>query len=143
MKDIVFLFGAGASFGAGGTLPEQPPLGYQLYPILERIYPSTWGNIPKEIREIFKKDFEAGMQLIHDRYGHAIPALMREMAIYFIQFRPYNRSTLYCRLLSDLRKLGLLSRALFSTLNYECILEFSLLEAGNKISYFDEGDLER
>jgi len=138
-KDIVFLFGAGASYGAGGVLPEQPPLGCQLYSILERIYPGSWGGLPVEIREVFKSDFEHGMQLVHDRVGGAIPSLMREMAVYFVQFRPHDRATLYCRLIEDLHKNGLLERVLFSTLNYECLLEFSLLHHGHGIAYFDEG----
>lgn len=140
MKSIVFLFGAGASYGAGGILPEQPPLGFQLYPILEHIYPGSWGAFADDVKEIFRQDFEQGMQLIYDHYGILIPQLMREMAVYFIQFRPYKNSTLYCRLISDLKETGLLCNTLFSTLNYECALEFSLLGQGNMISYFDEGD---
>jgi hypothetical protein len=140
MKSIVFLFGAGASYGAGGTLPEQPPLGFQLYSILENIYPGSWGAFPIDIKDIFRWDFEQGMQFIYDNYAALIPQLMREMAIYFIQFRPYRNSTLYCRLISDLNDSGLLGTTLFSTLNYECVLEFSLLEQGHMISYFAEGN---
>lgn len=137
LKNIIFLFGAGASYGAGGTLPEQPPLGFQFYPILEHIYPGSWGALPGDIRDVFRQDFEQGMQLIYDRYGALVPQLMREMAIYFVQFRPHKNSTLYCKLVSDLQATGLLPNVLFSTLNYECVLEFSLLEKGHMISYFD------
>jgi len=140
MRDIIFLFGAGASFGAGGILPERPPLGLQLYPILERIYPSTWGALPSDVREIFREDFEAGMQIVYERWGMAIPALMRDLAVYFIQFRPINKSTLYCKLISSLNEQGILSRSLMSTLNYECVLEFSLVGQGHQITYFDNGD---
>lgn len=140
MRDIIFLFGAGASYGAGGVLPERPPLGYQLYPILERIYPGTWGGLPKNIKEAFYEgaNFELGMKLIYEQIGSSIPILMRDMAIYFIQFRPYNKSTLYCRLIQDLQKIGLINRCLFSTLNYECLIEYSLIEQGFSISYFDD-----
>jgi hypothetical protein len=138
-RDVIFIFGAGASYGAGGILPEQPPLGVQLYSILERIYPGSWGSFPNDICEVFKENFEAGMQLVHDRFAVAIPSLMREMAVYFVQFRPYERATLYCRLIEDLKQKNLLHRTLFSTLNYECVLEFSLLNHSHTIAYFDEG----
>src|SRR5436190_22597378 len=124
MRDILFFFGAGASYGAGGTLPEQPPLGGQLFPILEQMCPGTWGGLPSEIRNGFRsRDFEYGMQLIYDKLGGAIPQLMRDMALYFIQFRPFKRRTLYCKLIDDLRRIGLLDRSAFSTLNYDCVLE--------------------
>jgi hypothetical protein len=142
MRDIIFLFGAGASYGAGGILPEPPPLGFQLYSILERVCPSTWGGLPNTVKNVFYEDFERGMQIVYARFSSVIPALMRDMAIYFIQFRPYRRSTLYCRLTSDLQRSGLLPRVLFSTLNYDCVLEYSLLEQKLSISYFDEGNSE-
>lgn len=135
MKDVVFLFGAGASYGAGSILPEAPPLGSQLYRVLRSIHPGTWGGLPTEIQEVFESDFEEGMAIVYDRFGHAIPLLMREMALFFIQFRPYRRSSLYCRLIDDLEGRGLLRRSLFSTLNYDCVLEFSLAEKGVPISY--------
>jgi hypothetical protein len=78
-KDIAFLFGAGASHGTGGVLPEQPPLGFELYSILERTYPGSWGSFPSDIRDAFIRNFEQGMQLVHDRFGGTIPLLMREL----------------------------------------------------------------
>lgn len=142
-KNIVFLFGAGASYGCGGTRPERPPLGFQLFNILRQNYPASWGALPEDVSKVFDVDFEQGMQLIYERFGGAIPALMREMAVYFIQFRPVKRATLYDHLIRDLENLGALSKTIFSTLNYECILEFSLVEQGHEISYFDEGDAKR
>lgn len=139
MKNIVILFGAGASYGAGGTLPEQPPLGFQLFNILASNYPSSWGAFPKSVEAVFKENFESGMQLIFEKYSTIVPQLMREMAIYFIQFRPINGASLYCKLISDLSKNKLLSNVIFSTLNYECVLEYSLIQQGHQISYFDGG----
>jgi hypothetical protein len=136
MHTIVFLFGAGASFGAGGILPEPPPLGAHLFSILEQNYPGSWGSLPAGIKATLRRDFENGMLEVHDSFGVAIPSLMREMAIYFIQFRPASQSSLYCRLIQDLARVGVLNRTLFSTLNYECVLEFSLLNQGYAIDYF-------
>ena len=138
MRDIVFLFGAGASYGCGGVVPEQPPLGAQLYSCLRSSYPSSWGALPAHIKSQISTDFELGMQLIYDELGFAIPSLMREMAVYLIQFRPYKRSTLYDRLITELAKCDLLKRVLLSTLNYDCVLEFCLAEGSHPISYFDD-----
>ena len=101
MRDIVFLFGAGASYGAGSILPEQPPLGFQLYPILENLCPSTWGSLPQNIKDAFHNgnNFEFGMRLVYEQFGSFIPNLMRDLAVYFVQFRPQNKATLYCKLI--------------------------------------------
>ncbi len=137
-KRVLFLFGAGASFGAGGILPEPPPLGGQLFRLLANQYRGTWGQLPPDIALQMERNFEAGMGLVQERFATAIPGLMREMALYFSQFRPYKRSSLYCRLVRDL--VDTLPALAFSTLNYECVLEHSLLEAGMKIDYFGSGD---
>jgi hypothetical protein len=42
----VVLFGAGASYGAGGIVPDSPPLGWDLYDRLCRCYPDSWGALP-------------------------------------------------------------------------------------------------
>ena len=136
-RRLLFLFGAGASYGAGGTLPEQPPLGTQLFDVLERQFPSTWGRLPGDVAAQFRNNFEMGMRVVYDSFGMAVPQLMRDMAIFFIQFRPYLRRTLYCRLIDDLRKTDKLNESIFSTLNYDCVLEFSMSEAKVPFSYFD------
>ena len=43
-RDIVILFGAGASYGAGHVLPQVPPLGPNLYDALAAQYPDKWGS---------------------------------------------------------------------------------------------------
>lgn len=136
-RDIVFLFGAGASYGAGGIIPENPPLGFQLYDELEKIYPGTWGSLPSDFIDTFKVNFEDGMGLVHDKFGHIISQLMREMAIYFIQFRPYPGKSLYCKLIRYLKETEIIKSVLFSTLNYECSFEYSLLSQNIKIDYFN------
>jgi len=140
-RDIVFLFGAGASFGAGGILPGKPPLGIELYKELERIYPSSWGSFDLNIKKEFYKNFESGMGIIYDRCSAVVPQLMQQMAVYFIQFRPFQKgSTLYCKLIQALDDMGILGKVVFSSINYDCVLEFSLLLQGHNISYFDAGD---
>jgi hypothetical protein len=134
------LFGAGASFGAGSILPESPPLGGGLFDELVVSYPGSWGRLPDELLTTFRNvGFEAGMRIVFDQYGNAVPQLMREMAVYFIQFRPYQQKTLYCQLVRALIQSNALQNVKFGTLNYECVLEFSLLEAGFAVEYFPGG----
>lgn len=137
-KPIIILFGAGASYGAGGIIPETPPLGFQLYEELERIYPNTWGSFPEEYKIEFRKNFEDGMGLIYENYGGAISQLMRELAVYFVQFRPHSSKSLYSKLITYLVEIDKINDVLFSTLNYECVFEYSVLNQGLKISYFDK-----
>ena len=131
MRDVVFLFGAGASYGAGDIVPEPPPLGTQLYGALSHVYPKSWGAVPKEAKQKFEeRNFEDGMEIIYEKYSTAIPQLMREMAVYLIQFRPSSGRSLYSRLARTVQKNSLLPQVLFSTINYDCVLEFSLLGLG-------------
>lgn len=142
MRDVVFLFGAGASYGAGAIVPERPPLGSSLYSELARIYPRSWGALPLEIEANFVENFEKGMATIHSHIGPAIPQLMRELAIYFIQFRPASSDCLYRKLVRDLKSAGLAKRVTFSTLNYECALEFSITAEQSSIAYFEQDPVE-
>src|SRR5687768_14554101 len=137
-KRVVFLFGAGASFGAGGIVPEPPPLGGQLFRILASHYRRSWGQLPADVERQMEEDFEAGMAMVYERHSMAIPLLMREMALYFSQFRPQSRSSLYCRLAKDVE--DHIDALAFATLNYECVLEYALLEAGASIDYFGNDD---
>lgn len=139
-RDLIFLFGAGASHGADDILPESPPFGSHLYDKLARVYPGYWGALPEDIRQVFRRNFEDGMQLVYDRISVIIPELMRQMAIYFVQFRPASGQTLYCRLIDTLNMRGSLEPVLFSTLNYECVLELSLLGRRIQFNCFDPID---
>lgn len=135
-KSIKIIFGAGASFGAGSILPERPPLGNQLFLELQRLFPQTWGSIIGELKETFIENFELGMKIIWEKFSHSVAQLMQDMSVYFIQFRPVNNSSLYCKLVSTLRQNEALNSVSFTTLNYDIILELSLLFNGYSINYF-------
>jgi hypothetical protein len=63
-RDIVILFGAGASFGAGHVLPAAPPLGLALYDALATQYPNVWGpdsHPGKMWGDKLRRDFERAM----------------------------------------------------------------------------------
>ncbi len=140
-RKIVFLFGAGASYGAGDIVPECPPLGSHLFEKLCSIWPSTWGKLPENIKNKFKNsNFESGMEIIYSKFGGAIPKLMQEMAIYFVQFRPYQHHTLYNQLLRLLTENSLIQKTFLSTINYDCVLEYALLHEGISFDYFFESE---
>ncbi len=132
----IALFGAGASYGAGHILPKAPPLGKDLYKELARYYPPSWGSLPKEIKASFETGFEQGMQVLWDKYSSNIALLMRHMTLYLAQFRPDgSHQDLYSRLFRELKNHGITSRILFSTLNYECLLEIAASALGLKVDY--------
>lgn len=136
---ITFLFGAGASAGAGSILPERPPLGVELARELRRLCPGTWGSLPGDLARKLEEDFEVGMAAVTNAMSLAVPALMRDMAVYFVQFRSVGKTSLYDRLIRDLSERSLMGNVAFSTLNYECVLEYALLNAGHQIDYFGSG----
>ena len=115
MKAHVILFGAGASFGAGYIIPEKPPLGNQLFNRLKDFFPASWGRLPQEIDVVFAAAFEKGMKIVYDHYSQVIAPLMKDLAVYLIQLRPYSYESLYDLLIKRLIKLGLLESFLFST----------------------------
>ena len=127
MTNSLILFGAGASFGSGEVVPKAPPIAGRLLAALSRLYPNAWGELSKESQSSLSEDFEAGMVAIGDRRPHALPPLERSMASFFFNFRP-GVNNLYRELAQRMKKYSW-SGALV-TLNYERLLELSLLEEG-------------
>lgn len=137
MKRINILLGAGASYGAGAILPERPPLGNQLFIELQRIYSRSWGTIDGELKAKFLSNFELGMKFLWDNFSHFVAPLMQDMSEYFIQFRPVNNASLYCKLVQALKESNKLNSVSFTSLNYDILLELSLINNGIKVNYFD------
>jgi hypothetical protein len=61
--EIVFLFGAGASKGAGHIDPSEPSLGPHLYECLAEAYPDQWGDrsVMRVFRDGLRENFEKTM----------------------------------------------------------------------------------
>ncbi len=130
----VVLFGAGASYGSGAVAPRQPPLGSELFAVLRRLY-SSWRSVPDEAAAQFDRDFEAGMAEVVAKYSMAIAPLMQDLAVFFSIFGVADSGdNLYSALLG--RASGR-KDILWSTLNYECILETAAARS-KRISYFGE-----
>ena len=77
------------------------------------------------------------MKMIFESGSHDSTALLRALAHYFTQFRA-NHGNAYVRLLEHLEGHGVLPGILFSSLNYECVLETAARHYGFPlVSYFD------
>jgi len=78
---IVFLFGAGASYGSGECYPHPPPLGNTLLPELLRRGAFGAPTDDEYVRQLFEnKTFEEGMQEFFDTSETRVPAVLREMS---------------------------------------------------------------
>lgn len=129
------LFGAGASFGSTGVVPYRPPLGGGLYEDLSRRYPRAWGALPPGLARKFEDDFERGMLALTQEAGGAIPTLMQAMTDYFARFGlDGSGNDAYSRFLTGLVAEDL-ENLLFSSLNYECLLELAASRLGYTIEY--------
>lgn len=137
--DLVFLFGAGASFGDRHVTPRRPPLGGQLFSELCRFDAVGWGALPDGYRQVFDQDFEAGMNLLWNSAASvAVAPLMQRMAIFFLRYRwayPVNDPPFTVRLIRALKDTGLLGATVLSSLNYECLLELAVTHAGGIVEY--------
>ena len=131
----IALFGAGASFGSGMVLPRPPPLGADLFPVLRRLF-VTWRSIPESDAGLFVPNFELGMGSVIEKYGMAVPPLMQDMAILCAGFGlSAGTDNLYWRILADS---STRRDIIWSTLNYECLLEIAASLHGRSVDYFGE-----
>lgn len=121
----LMLLGAGASYGSSSH--GAPPIGAGLFAELRRFNPAGWGALPAEIRSHFEADFERGMRELARTRSHDMPILQRAMAAYFFSFLP-TQDSLYVRLAERVRRNDW--KGAIATLNYERLLEVSLLHVG-------------
>jgi hypothetical protein len=136
---IVFLFGAGASYGAQGIEPFPPPLGGGLYGELKREFPETWGALHDDEVERFGPEgtqFEAGMKMLWEKWDERAWKALIDVGVYFSRFRPpRDQSDCYSRLIIALRALGFVDFVRVATLNYECLLEVASSRVGVGLNY--------
>lgn len=125
MKYVIF-FGAGASFGSDDK-SLTPPLGAYLFDALAKYNSNGWGKIVGSLARKFREDFETGIVKLSQSNSHALPPLQRAMAAYFFNFLPRTTSLYYS--LAEKIKSTNWDGALI-TLNYERLLELSLLSLG-------------
>jgi hypothetical protein len=139
-NQIVFLFGAGASKGAGHILPYDPPLGTELYGRLEERFLKEWGPGSRlgQYALGLRQNFEKTMFNEVCRWNPSINILewQRKMALYFSSFGlDSTGEDLYSKLLSSLRDMGIIRKSIFGSLNYDCVLEQAAYELGLQVNY--------
>ncbi|MBA7493009.1 hypothetical protein ES702_03564 [subsurface metagenome] len=121
----IILFGAGASYGSDKT--GIPPLGSDLFDALVSFNKRGWGKIPLDLADNFRRDFEGGMKILSKYHPHWMPPLQRAMSAYFFNFIP-QPSNLYRKLAQRIVRSNW--NGILSTINYERLLELSLIEEG-------------
>jgi hypothetical protein len=141
---VVFLFGAGASYGSGNTDPERPPLMAELFDRLSGLYPAEWGSSSSRWadREQYRTNFEAAFtsSVIGDPPFVTNSLTLAEglwpIARYFARFRTgVNGTDCYSTLVAALANRDRLEQAVFATLNYDCLLEQSVVADGAEVEY--------
>jgi hypothetical protein len=139
VRNYAFLIGAGASKGAGGIAPYDPPLGAELYGVLKREFPTSWGALSNNLDVLFRDNFETGMAELWDSQLDIGSRLIIEMAIYFSRFDPpLDGSDCYTRLIWRLKQSGLVPHTRIATLNYECVLDVAASRLGLKLTYLSD-----
>lgn len=128
------LFGAGASAGCGRIYPSTPPTGKQLFLKLAEAFPDTWGELPKNLKIIFQKDFEDGLDELWYKHTEIYADLMKEFGLYLIPFSPKDGNTLYKAILIHLKDKQR-SDILLATLNYDCLLDGEFTRCGIEYNY--------
>jgi hypothetical protein len=147
-RRLVFLFGAGASKGAGATLPYSPPVMPELFDELARHVPFEWGvkGWLHPYADGFRRDFEGTFAATVQRlpkpgwtpHHHVLEQLTVTWSIaeYFARFTINAGLTdYYSRLLTELEAHRLIKQTLFCTLNYDCLLEQAAALSGLQVDY--------
>ena len=139
----VVLFGAGASSGSPAVLPVPPPLGADLYGVLAKGFPDSWGAVSEGLRSKFDEHFEIGMGALWAMYPAGLSSLkpgapsphrlMQDMARLFMSYHlAPGAHDLYTRFLIKLWKASKGKNTCLSTLNYEHLVEHALTKVGLK-----------
>lgn len=124
---IIFLFGAGASYGCGAVRPSPPPLGADLIGAMATYDRGFLREFDDDLRRKFVPDFEAGMAALFERDPRKADRLLTYMGYYFSQFFSPAYDTAYDDLIRKLRPIWNDKDITFASLNYDLILDESLI----------------
>ncbi|EOG5488492.1 SIR2 family protein [Enterobacter hormaechei] len=126
---ILFLFGAGASFGSGPCQPSNPPLGKDLL-LRMRDEGGIASTIEGDLLDCFITDPEKGMVRFFEERNGDTTELLKQMCAYLAQFRIENGNN-YLKLLSLLKS----RKICFATTNYDLLIEQAICSLGHSIQY--------
>jgi hypothetical protein len=129
----MILFGAGASRFSGPCYPANPPLGDRLFDDLVKMGGACSKLAPK-YQEIFRcSGFEAGMEAVTHLGSKFVLPMLKETAMFLSDFS-IREGNHYFLLVAALGK-RILSETCFASLNYDLLLEQSLLANGINCEY--------
>lgn len=133
MTKTAFLFGAGASHGARGIAPRNPPLGKDLLNEAAKQYPEIIEIIGK-FKEEFDSSFESGMaKLMDGRPLTKVSRLYILISRFLSQFHAVNGNDFQKILINSYNR-----DVTFVTLNYDLLIEDSI-ELLNSRFFFRTG----
>ena len=143
VKKFGILIGAGASVGAFDAPNLRPPLGADLYDALRAEYADSWGCLTPSLDSKFREadfGFEQGMNALWKEGGDQTQPALIDMSAYFTRFRIEEEvlPNRYFELTHLLQNICLGSTWFWGSLNYEVLLECTLLAMG--YSPFYQGD---
>ncbi|MFS4366439.1 hypothetical protein ACIL8P_13060 [Escherichia coli] len=127
---VLFLFGAGASFGSGPCSPSNPPLGKDLL-IRMREKSGVASTIDGALLESFIADPEQGMINFFNERNCETTHLLKQMCAYLAQFRVEKENT-YIKLFNLLKKRKNICMA---TTNYDLLIEQAICSVGCLVQY--------
>lgn len=138
---IVFLFGAGASYGAGHIDPKRPPLMPYLFDELKDFRPAQWGESSRlwQNRESFRVNFEKAYEQFVLRVSPDALTLLQDqwsVAKYFAQFSVHpGGQDCYSHLLRALMSRDAVREIVFASLNSDCLFEQVAERLGLRVCY--------
>lgn len=89
-------------------------------------------RVSEDLAELFRRDFEAGMDRFWREHNIWTSELLRDMARFFAVFEP-SEGNLYMALIAALG--GTRKKAVFATTNYDLLIEHAIVRSGLLISY--------
>ncbi|EMC0023205.1 hypothetical protein [Enterobacter cloacae] len=128
---VLFIFGAGASYGSGPCQPTNPPLGRDLL-LRMRDEGGIAATIEGDLLKCFIDDPEKGMVRFFEERNRDTTELLKQMSAYLAQFRISNGNA-YVKLLSILKKRRSICIA---TTNYDLLIEQAISAVGCLVQYY-------
>lgn len=135
---VTLIFGAGASWDSENEVirnkGKTPPLGDSLFDKLNSLNGPT-SKLDENIKRVFIEDgYEAGMDELHPSSRILFP-ILRESACFLSSFSP-SPANAYTRLFNRLK--NNITKISIATLNYDMLIEKSLMDLSINISYICE-----
>ncbi|HDK6186631.1 TPA: hypothetical protein ACNVU1_003314 [Klebsiella variicola] len=137
---ITIIFGAGASWDSEIAAMKNngmtPPLGDYLFSKLDALNGAT-SRLDENTKKVFIEDgYEAGMERLPPSSGTLFP-ILKESACFLSSFTPSPENA-YTRLFNRLK--NNITKITIATLNYDMLIEKSLMDLSINMSYICEDD---